>query len=85
MFYILSFLESETLEESQYALVFFLKSLYSIKLYEAYDDITEKRDMIYPKEHNEIKGLTTVDRRFDHVNVLQQLIGGSYFTYSPES
>lgn len=81
VFYIISFLESETLDESQYALVFFLKCLYSIKLYEFYDDITEKIGMIYPSEQAD--GLTTVDRRFDHVNVLQQLTGGSYFTYSP--
>lgn len=83
VFYILSILESETLEESQYALIFFLKSLYSIMLYEAYDEITEKSEMIYPSEQEDKKGLTIVDRRFDHVNIMQQLIDGSYFTYSP--
>ena len=29
------------------------------------------------------KGLTIIDRRFDHSNKLQLLTGGSYFTYCP--
>lgn len=83
VFYLLTSLESETLNESLYALVFFLKSIYSIKLYETYDLITEKPGMIYPKEDKERAGLMLVDRRFDQSNRLQQLTGGSYFTYRP--
>lgn len=83
VFYILSLLEGETLDEKDFALIFFLKSLYSIKLYEAYDDITENEGMVYPSESDDVKGLGSIDRRLDHVNTLQQLTGGSLFTYYP--
>ena len=83
VFYLFSRLEKETLSESGYALLFFLKSFYSIKLYETYEFITENENEIYPDISSENIGLTVIDHRFDHTNKLQQLIGGSYFTYVP--
>lgn len=83
VFYLFSMLEKETLSESGFALLFFLKSLYSIRMYETYEFITENENQIYPDLNPENKGLTVVDHRFDHTNKLQQLIGGSYFTYAP--
>lgn len=83
LFYLFSILEREVLSENDNALLFFLKSLYSIKLYEAYDQVTELEGMVYPKTNDEEKGLTIIDRRFDHSNKLQLLTGGSYFTYCP--
>ena len=83
LFYLFSILEREALSENDNALLFFLKSLYSIKLYEAYDQVTELEGMVYPETNDEEKGLTIVDRRFDHSNKLQLLTGGSYFTYCP--
>jgi len=83
VFYLFSLLEGETLSEGDYALVFFLKSFYSIKLYETYDTITENKSNVYPKQNEERVGLTVVDKRFDFTNKLQQLVGGSFFTYSP--
>ena len=78
LFYLFSILEREVLSENDNALLFFLKSLYSIKLYEAYDQVTELEGMVYPKTNDEEKGLTIIDRRFDHSNKLQLLTGGSY-------
>lgn len=83
VFYLFSLLEKETLAENDFALVFFLKSLYSIRLYEIYEEITENKDMVYPETKPAEKGLTVTDSRFDHTNHLQQLVGGSYFTYFP--
>lgn len=83
VFYIFSFLERETLSEPEFALIFFLKSLYSIKLYEAYDFITGDINRIYPENNTKIAGLSIIDHRFDCSNKLQQLTGGSYFTYCP--
>ncbi|MCM1140278.1 MAG: hypothetical protein NC453_17055 [Muribaculum sp.] len=83
LFCLFSRLENETLSDEGFALVFFLKSLYSIKLYEAYDQVTEISDNIYPNEDKASEGLAIVDRRFDHVNKLQQLVGSSYFSYCP--
>ena len=83
VFYLFSFLERETLSEPDFALLFFLKSLYSIKLYEAYDFITADPNRVYPKKNEKIAGLSIIDHRFDGSNKLQQLTGGSYFTYCP--
>lgn len=83
VFYLFSLLENETLSEENFALVFFLKSLYSIKLYEAYDEVTEKSGNIYPLMNADVVGLSVIDRRFEYTNKLQQLIGGSYFSYMP--
>lgn len=82
VFYLFSILEKETMPEKDYDLVFFLKSFYSIKLYEAYEHITENEGEIYPKVQPGAKGLTVIDHRLDHTNKLQQLIGGSYFSYN---
>lgn len=82
VFFLLSNLEKETLSEEDYALVFFLKSFYSIKLYEAYDEVTEKEKSIYPIVDKSKTLISVIDHRFDHTNKLQQLLGGSYFTYS---
>ena len=55
LFYLFSILEREVLSENDNALLFFLKSLYSIKLYEAYDQVTELEGMVYPKTNDEEK------------------------------
>lgn len=83
VFYLLSNLEKETLNEDKYALIFFLKSFYSIKIYEAYDEVTEHQGQIYPKTDSGHEALSVIDHRFDFVNKLQQIISGSYFTYVP--
>lgn len=82
VFYLISSLERETLEEHQFSLLFFIKSFYSIKLYEAYDEVTEIYGNIYPKTGAEAEKLSIIDRRFDNTNNLQQLVGGGYFTYA---
>lgn len=81
VFYLISNLEKEMLSETDYALLFFLKSFYSIRIYEAYDAVTEVRDQIYPCTDKSEEALSVIDHRFDHTNALQQLIGGSYFTF----
>ena len=83
LFYLFPFLEGEMLSERDYALLFFLKSLYSIKMYEAYDQITEHSGAIYPEGNEMARGIEIIDQRFNHSNKLQQLTGGSYFTYCP--
>ncbi len=82
VFYLFSMLEKETLSESGYALLFFLKSYYSIRMYEAYETVTED-SAYYPTPSEEKSVLSVIDHRFDNTNALQQLIGGSYFTYAP--
>lgn len=81
VFHLISILEKETLQEVEYALLFFIKSLYSIKLYETYDAITENEGEIFPIMDSATESLSVIDHRFDNTNKLQQLTGGSYFTY----
>ncbi|MDE6653253.1 MAG: hypothetical protein K2K37_02550, partial [Muribaculaceae bacterium] len=81
VFYLISNLEKEMLSETDYALLFSLKSFYSIRIYEAYDSVTEVRDQIYPCTDKKEEALSVIDHRFDHTNALQRLIGGSYFTF----
>ena len=83
VFYLFRLIEMDTLDEESAALIFFLKSLYSIKLYEAYDSITDHPDMVYPEDDEKIKGIYRIDARFDHTNSLQRLLCGGYFTYCP--
>lgn len=83
VFYLFRLIEMDTLDEESSALIFFLKSLYSIKLYEAYDSITDRPDMVYPVDDEKTKGIYRIDVRFNHTNSLQRLLCGGYFTYCP--
>lgn len=83
VFYLFRLIEMDTLDEESAALIFFLKSLYSIKLYESYDSITDYPNMVYPEDDEKTKGIYRIDARFDHTNSLQRLLCGGYFTYCP--
>lgn len=63
-------------------LIFFLRSFYSMKLYELYDVITESKDGIYPLVSSEDSEVVKVDTVFKNVNQLQKLLNGGYFRYS---
>lgn len=83
VFYLFRLIEMDALDEESAALIFFLKSLYSIKLYEAYDLITDRPNMVYPEDDEKTKGIYRIDTRFNHTNSLQRLLCGGYFTYCP--
>ena len=83
VFYLFRLIGMDSLDAESAALIFFLKSLYSIKLYETYEMITEKADMVYPEDDVKTKGIYRIDARFNHTNPLQRLLCGGYFTYCP--
>lgn len=66
---------------------FFIRSLYSIKLYEAYDRITENigAELFPDKKEAGIGEIYASDALFDRTNVLQQLVNGAYFYYEADS
>lgn len=66
---------------------FFIRSLYSIKLYEAYDRITENigAELFPDKKEAGIGEIYASDALFDRTNVLQQLVNGAYFSYEADS
>lgn len=62
-------------------MLFYLRSYYSIVLYDAYDLITEKKGYLYPEPSIKLQTVKS-DSIFGKMNVLQRLTNGSYFTYN---
>lgn len=86
VFYLVQRLEQSTVNDDLRKLLFFIKSYYSICLYENYDLITEEEYEVYPSvgDNAEAK-LYKSDKWFEHTNVLQRLVAGGYFTYEPST
>ncbi|MBD5234295.1 MAG: hypothetical protein HDS65_09000 [Bacteroidales bacterium] len=84
VFYIINLLSLDHMDVNKEKMIFFIKSLYSIMLYEAYDVVTfELYDDSKHQVNADVIGLYQVDHRFDFTNDLQTLINGAYFTYLP--
>lgn len=66
-------------------LIFFLRSFYSMKLYELYDVISETEGGLYPSVASDDAEVVKVDTMFKNVNQLQKLLNGSYFRYEQNS
>ena len=71
------------MDEELKLLLFFIKSFYSIRLYEYYDVITEQTDEMFPEPTNNGEVYRS-DGWFKRTNQLQRLLNGSYFTYQPD-
>lgn len=79
---ILDFLDRITTEQPLKMLLFFVRSFYSIKLFESYDVLTDS--VKYPKEVKENVGeIYRTDQLFKQTSLLQRIINGSYFSYMP--
>lgn len=79
---ILDFLDKITTEQPLKMLLFFVRSFYSIKLYETYDVLTDS--VKYPKEVKENVGeIYRTDQLFKQTSLLQRIINGAYFSYMP--
>lgn len=66
-------------------LIFFLRSFYSMKLYELYDVISETKGGVYPSVTSDDAEVVKVDTVFKNVNQLQKILNGSYFRYEQNS
>lgn len=79
--YLISYMEQSSFEEEVKNVLFFIKSFYSIRLFEKYDVVTNDiENELYP-ENKETGNLYRADVLFDHTNVLQRAVAGSYFSY----
>ena len=79
--YLISYLEQSSFEEEVKNVLFFIKSFYSIRLFEKYDLVTNNiGNELYP-ENKEIGNLYRADVFFEHTNVLQRAVAGGYFSY----
>lgn len=84
VFYLVDKLELSSNDLYLQKLLFFIRSFYSINLYELYDDVTENESWsnYFPNSESEATAFRT-DVWFGRTNGLQKFVAGSYFTYSP--
>lgn len=92
VFDMLDMIERNALDLKMRMILFFVKSFYSIKLYELYDEATEDKKLLttlHPetKEADDDEGpeIYKSDAWFKNTNSLQRFINGSYFTYNPRA
>lgn len=80
---VLEYLSQDESNHQLQLLVFFVRSLCSMKLYEAYDLITENMATEhYPKKPEDDKAeIYSTDALFDRANALQRLVNGQYFNF----
>ena len=90
VFDMMDMIERNALDNKSRLIAFFVKSFYSIRLYEYYDEATAvKTDMstLHPvsKEIEDEQGpeIFKNDSWFKNTNSLQRFVNGSYFTYAP--
>lgn len=85
VFYLLAYLQRGSTSIEDKMLLFFIKSFYSMRLYEYYDVITEQKGTLYPIREttgNRIS-IYRVDDTYENTNILQRFVNGSFFTYLP--
>ena len=81
VFFLIHLLEQDILSPQKEKMLFFIKSYYSILLFEYYDIVTDSDGL--PPFDEDKSGIYRIDHRFDHTNDLQRLVGGGFFTYRP--
>lgn len=81
--YILWFINSISLDMTVQNLIFLIKTVYSMRLYSCYKQISRGKDYLYPPtpKVEEVVHIHRAETLYANVNQLQRLINGSYFTY----
>lgn len=84
VFYVLDVMDRSNTDSQLLLLTFFIRSFYSIKLYESYDKHTDniKTPIIDNKEG--IGEIYRTDQLFKKTSMIHRLLNGSYFTYLPK-
>lgn len=62
-------------------LIFFIKTFYSIKLYDLYNVISSNSILLNPNSNKTMATIYRLDEQFNKANVLQRFVNGSLFTY----
>lgn len=85
VFYLLAYLQRGSTSIEDKMLLFFIKSFYSMRLYEYYDVITEQKGTLYPIRETSGNRISIyrVDDTYENTNILQRFVNGSYFTFLP--
>lgn len=83
VFYLLDKIERSNVDKERALVLFFIRSFYSIKMYENYDIITETAGALYPNDNDE-EEIYKSGQWLKRTNALQRLVNGAYFTFNPE-
>lgn len=83
LFYVMQYLEQSSTDYQLQQLLFFLKSFYSIQLYEKYDILTETGQMESKTSTSGV--IYKTDATLGALPQLLKLVNGSYFSYMPEA
>lgn len=80
--YVLWLISTITVDEDLQNLIFFVRTVYSMRLYACYNEISASEGALYP-HNSDIQRINIhkADSLYDHVNCLQRLVNGSYFSY----
>lgn len=81
---ILEYLNQDESDMQLKLFVFFVRSLYSIKLYECYDFVTEDISANHyptPEDIEKAGEIYSSDTMFEQANKLQRLVNGGYFSF----
>lgn len=81
---ILEYLDQDESDMQLQLFVFFVRSLYSIKLYEYYDFVTEDITANHypkPEDIDQAGEIYSSDAMFEQANKLQKLVNGQYFSF----
>ena len=62
-----------------HSLCFFIRSFYSIRLYEYYDEVSESQDALQPSGEVLEVGVYKADHWYKRTNILQSFVNGAYF------
>lgn len=80
--YAINCLESNTVDSELKDFIFFLKSYYSMRLYELYDFVTDNINTeMYPLEEKDTE-IYHNEKRFNGTNALQRFVAGSMVAYN---
>ena len=82
--YVLWFVNTITVNEDIHNLIFYIKTVYSMRLYACYNEITADKDKsLFPDVDNNKSHISIhkSDHMYDGVNRLQRMVNGSYFSY----
>lgn len=84
VFYLLNQVNTGSASVSTNRLLFFLRSFYSMKLYDLYNEVSKGEEFIYPQDEKaSVVKLHRNDTLYKNTNVLQRFVNGSFFTYVP--
>lgn len=76
-------MENLSTNQSQHNLIFFLRSFYSIRLYELYNEIVLDEKSLFVERLDNTPSLYKYDIQLQEQNNLQKFLNGAYFSYVP--